>query len=57
MSCDERLSKLGLYSLEFRRTRDDHIETYKILNGFGGVDAETLLHWLGNLKHWDTVSG
>ena len=33
MSCEERLRKLRLPTLRFRRLRGDMIETYKILTG------------------------
>ena len=37
-----RLEELGLWTLEERRNRADLIETFKILNGLSGVDANTL---------------
>ena len=33
LAYEERLSRLGLYSLEFRRMRGDLMETYKIMEG------------------------
>ena len=41
-SYKEMLSRLGLYSLEFRRMRGALIETYRILRGIDRVDAERL---------------
>ena len=37
----ERLTKLGLWTLEERRNRADLIEVYKILNGFSVVPVDT----------------
>jgi len=36
---EERLSRLGLYSLKFRRMRGNLIETYKIMMGIDKVEA------------------
>ena len=42
VSYRERLSRLGLYSLERRRMRGDLIEIYKIMRGIDRVDAQSL---------------
>lgn len=39
---EERLSRLGLYSHEFRRMTDDLIEVYSILTGFGRVNERII---------------
>ena len=36
---DERLHRLGLYTLQYRRRRGDLIETYKMLTGRKNIDA------------------
>ena len=38
VSYEEKLSILGMQSLEDRRSRGDLIQCHKIMNGFGGLD-------------------
>ena len=47
LSYEERLSWLGLYSLEFRRVIGDLIETHKILTGLDMVDSERMFPMVG----------
>ena len=42
LSYEERLDRLGLFSLKQRRRRSDLIEMYKIMRGMDRVDREQL---------------
>ena len=43
LTYEERLAKLKLPSMYYRRERGDMIQTYKILNGHDRLDKETIL--------------
>ena len=48
LSYPERLGKLDLPSLEFRRLRGDMVETYKIVNGLYDVEATDFFNFVPN---------
>lgn len=50
LTYEERLSRLELYSLEFRRMRGDLIETYKIVRGLDRVDAPRMFPMIGETR-------
>ena len=50
MVYEERLSRLELYSLEFRRMRGDLIETCKIMKGVDKIEAGKLFPLAGETR-------
>ena len=52
LAYEERLSRRGLYSLEFRRMREDLIETYKIMKGIDKLEAGRLFPLEGEIRTW-----
>ena len=56
MSYDDKLKKLGIQSLESRRTRGDMIDTYKYMNGFYDIDPNQLFTFVRDRHTKDTRS-
>ena len=50
LSYVERLERLGLYTLEFRRMRGDLIETYKIIKGLDTLEAGSMFPLMGESR-------
>ena len=50
LAYEVRLSRLGLYTLEFRRMRGDLIETYKIMKGIAKIEAGRLFPLVGETR-------
>ncbi|XP_059822785.1 uncharacterized protein LOC132392642 [Hypanus sabinus] len=50
LSYVERLERLGLYTLEFRRIRGDLIETYKIIKGLDTLEAGSTFPLMGESR-------
>ena len=50
LAYEDRLSRQGLYSLEFRRIRGDLIETYKVMKRIDKIEAGKLFPLAGETR-------
>ena len=53
---EERLWKLGLWTLEERRNRSDLIEVFKMFSGYTEIDIKVLFTLDGNDKGFNPVA-
>ena len=52
LSCEERLRKLGMFSLEKRRLQGELTAAFQYLKGSYKKDGEQLFTWAGNDRVW-----
>eukprot|EP00061_Rhincodon_typus_P010647 g35113.t1 len=50
LSYNDRLDRLGCFSLELRKLKGDHIEVYNIMRGIDKVNSKGLFPKVGEFK-------